>query len=137
MSNDCKVKTRHFMMIHNELENAIEKHPKFCSAIIDPASSKSWIETERQIKLRNECGPEYADCILMEEMAEAFAAYEKGDKAHALQEFAQCGAVILRIMQNVQNELEKKNIRTGPKHSKDAQGSTYRRKKNERGSGLQ
>lgn len=108
MTTIGKVRTRHFWMIHNELENAIEKHPKFCSAIIDPASSKSWIETERQIKLRNECGPEYADCILMEEMAEAFAAYEKGDKAHALKEFAQCGAVILRIMQNVQNELENK-----------------------------
>ncbi len=106
MSDDCKVKTRHFWMIHKELQKAEKKHPEFCSAIIDPASSKSWIETERQIKLRNECGPEYADCILMEEMAEAFAAYEQGDKEHALQEFAQCGAVILRIMETIKKEMK-------------------------------
>ena len=36
MSNDCKVKTRHFWMIHKELEKAIEKHPDFASPIIDP-----------------------------------------------------------------------------------------------------
>ncbi len=106
MSKDCKVKTRHFWMIHKELEKAIEKHPKFCSAIIDPASSKSWIETERQIKLRNKRGLEYADNILMEEVAEAFAAYQQGDKEHALQEFAQCGAVILRIMETIEKEMK-------------------------------
>lgn len=107
MSKDCKVKTRHFWMIHKELQKAIEKHPKFCSAVIDPTSSKSWAEAEYRIKLRNQRGPEYADCILMEEMAEAFAAYEQGDKEHSLQEFAQCGAVILRIMETIEKEIEK------------------------------
>lgn len=102
-----EIDKRHIEAIAHEYWEAKEKHPKFCSAIIDPASSKSWIETERQIKLRNECGPEYADCILMEEMAEAFAAYEQGDKEHALQEFAQCGAVILRIMETIEKEIKK------------------------------
>lgn len=99
-----------FKMIETELRNAVERHPEFCSAIFDPASSKSWIETERQIKLRNECGPEYADCILMEEMAEAFAAYEQGDKAHCIQELAQCGAVIIRMMEFVKKEMEGKAV---------------------------
>lgn len=95
-------------MVLDELQKAEGKHPKFCSAIIDPTSSKSWAEAEYRIKLRNQRVPEYADNVLMEEMAEAFAAYQQGDKEHALQEFAQCGAVILRIMGNVQNELEEK-----------------------------
>ena len=47
---------------------------------------------------------EYADNVLMEEVAEAFSAYQKGDKAQALQEFAQCGAVILRIMEKIEKE---------------------------------
>ena len=101
MSNDCKVKTRHFWMIQKELEKAVEKHPDFVSAIIDPSSRVSWAESEARIKLRNSRGPQCADNILMEEVAEAFAAYQQGDKEHALQELAQCGAVILRIMEKI------------------------------------
>jgi hypothetical protein len=37
---------------------------------------------------------------------EAFVAYKEGDKKHCLQELAQCGAVILRMMQFVQDEME-------------------------------
>jgi NTP pyrophosphatase (non-canonical NTP hydrolase) len=51
-------------------------------------------------------GPECADNILMEEIAEAFSAYEHGDKENALQEFAQCGAVILRIMETIEKEMK-------------------------------
>ena len=92
--------------IIDEHKFACRKHTKFCNAIIDPTSSKSWTEAEYRIKLRNQRGPEYADNVLMEEMAEAFAAYEQGDKEHALQEFAQCGAVILRIMETIEKEME-------------------------------
>ena len=106
MNEDAEMLKGFLFFVIDEHKAACRKHPEFCSAIIDPASSKSWIETERQIKLRNECGPEYADCILMEEMAEAFAAYEQGDKEHALQEFAQCGAVILRIMEKIEKEMK-------------------------------
>lgn len=101
-----EIDKRHIEAIANEYWAAKEKHQEFCSAIIDPASSKSWLETERQIKLHNECGPEYADNLLMEEMAEAFAAYQAGDKEHALQEFAQCGAVILRIMEKIVEKID-------------------------------
>ena len=88
-------------MIHNELKKAIEKHPDFVSSIIDPSSRVSWAESEARIKLRNIRGPQCADNILMEEVAEAFAAYQQGDKEHALLELAQCGAVILRIMEKI------------------------------------
>ena len=104
-----EIDKRHIEAIAHEYWAAKEKHPKFCDAVLDPDSSVSWTESEYRIKLRNQRGPEYADNILMEEVAEAFAAYEQGNLEHALQEFAQCGSVILRIMENVQNELEKKN----------------------------
>ena len=106
MNEDAEKLKGFLFRIIDEHKVACRKHPGFCYAIIDPASSKSWIETERQIKLHNECGPEYADCILMEEMAEAFAAYENGDKNHALQELSQCGAVILRIMETIEKEIK-------------------------------
>lgn len=108
MSNDCKVKTRHFWMIHKELEKAIEKHPDFVSSIIDPSSRVSWAESEARIKLRNSRGPQCADNILMEEVAEAFNAYSKGDLEHALQEFAQVGAVAIRCMSFVMAEKLKR-----------------------------
>lgn len=92
-------------MMLDELTKAYVKHPKFCSAVIDTTSSKSWAEAEYRIKLRNERGPWTADNILAEEMAESFAAYEQGDKEHALQELAQCGAVILRIMETIEKEI--------------------------------
>lgn len=108
MGNDCKVKTRLFWMIQNELQKAIEKHPKFCSAVIDPTSSKSWAEAEYRIKLRNQRGPEYADNVLMEEVAEAFNAYSKGELDNALHEFAQVAAVAIRCMDYVMKKMDEK-----------------------------
>ena len=96
-------------MVLDELQKAEGKHPKFCDAIIDSTSSKSWAEAEYRIKIRNQRGPGCADNILMEEIAEAFAAYQQGDKEHALQELAQCGAVILRIMETIENEMKQCN----------------------------
>jgi hypothetical protein len=107
MNEDAEKLKDFLFRIIDEHKVACRKHPKFCSAIIDPTSSKSWAETEYRIKLRNQRGPEYADNLLMEEMSEAFAAYEQGDKEYALQEFAQCGAVILRIMEKIEKEIEK------------------------------
>lgn len=101
-----EIDKRHIEAVAHEYWAAKEKHPEFCSAVIDPTSSKSWAEAEYRIKLRNQRGPECADNVLAEEMAEAFAAYEHGDKEHALQELAQCGAVILRIMETIEKEIK-------------------------------
>lgn len=98
----------HFKLIENELRNAVAKHPKFCDAMVSPDSSVSWAESEYRIKLRNERGPWTADNILMEEISEAFNAYQHGDRQNALKEFAQCGAVIFRIMELVKKEMEGK-----------------------------
>lgn len=107
MNEDAEKLKGFLFKIIDEHKAACRKHPKFCSAVIDPTSSKSWAEAEYRIKLRNQRGPEYADNVLAEEMAEAFAAYEQGDKEHALQELAQCGAGILRIMETIKKETEK------------------------------
>ena len=102
---DEKLKGFLFFIIE-EHKAACRKHPDFASSIIDPSSLVSWAESEARIKLRNSRGPQCADNILMEEVADAFAAYQQGDKEHALQEFAQCGAVILRIMETIENEMK-------------------------------
>lgn len=107
VSTCIEIDKRHIEAIAHEYRAAKEKHLKFCDAMVSPDSSVSWAESEYRIKLRNQRGPEYADNVLMEEMAEAFAAYEHGDKEHALYEFAQCGAVILRIMETIEKEIKK------------------------------
>lgn len=95
-----------FGEIENELRHAVAKHSKFCDAVLDPDSRVSWAESEYRIKLRNERGPWTADNIMMEEVAEAFNAYQHGDKKNALKEFAQVGAVVLRCMEYIQKEIE-------------------------------
>lgn len=106
MNEDAEKLKGFLFKIIDEHKAACRKHPKFCDSIIDTSSSKSWAEAEYRIKLRNEIGPRTADNVLMEEVAEAFAAYEQGDKEHALQEFAQCGAVILRIMEKIDEKAK-------------------------------
>lgn len=98
-------------LIENEFSRAVTKHPDFCDKMIDQLLDMTWNEIERGIKLRNDRGPFTADNILGEEVAEAFNAYQQGDKKHALQELAQCGAVILRIMAKVDEENRKAKIR--------------------------
>ena len=93
--------------IYKELKAAEKKHPKFCDKFIDE-SRVSWADAEMRIKARNSQPPEYADCVLMEEMAEAFNAYSKGDLEYALHEFAQVGAVAIRCMFFVMDEKLKR-----------------------------
>ena len=103
--NEDAEKLKGFLFkIIDEHKAASRKHPKFCDAVLDPDSNVSWSESERRIKARNAMAKEYADNVLMEEVAEAFNAYQKGDKAQSLHEFAQCGAVILRIMETIEKE---------------------------------
>jgi hypothetical protein len=103
--NEYAEKLKGFLFrIIDEHKAASRKHPKFCDAVLDPDSHVSWAESESRIKARNAMAKGYADNILMEEVAEAFNAYQEGDKAQALHEFAQCGAVILRIMETIEKE---------------------------------
>lgn len=92
-------------MVLDELQKAEGKHPKFCDHFIDE-SARKWEEAEMRIKARNIQPPEYADCVLMEEVAESFAAYSNGDFEHSLEEFAQCGAVVMRCMFYVMKKID-------------------------------
>ena len=101
MNEDAEKLKGFLFRIIDEHKVACRKHPDFVSSIIDQSSRVSWAESEARIKLRNSRWPQCADNILMEEVAEAFNAYSQGKLEQSLQEFAQCGAVILRIMEKI------------------------------------
>lgn len=103
MTSEQYIKIRN--LIEKEFSHAVTKHPKFCDHFIDE-SARTWDEAEMRIKARNSRPPEYADCVLMEEIAEAFAAYSQGNLEQALQEFAQCGAVVVRCMFYVMEKID-------------------------------
>ena len=88
----------YLVAIKEELRKAEGKHPKFCEALLDPESRVSWADAESSIKRHNAKSKEYADNVLMEEMAEACAAISSGHKDHAKQELAQVCAVAIRMM---------------------------------------
>ena len=96
----------HFKLIEDELRHAVAKHPKFCEGFTDDLTGMMWQEREENVKARNAHHAPTAESVLMEEIAEAFNAYQHGDKQNALKEFAQCGAVIFRIMEFIQKEME-------------------------------
>ena len=96
-----------FKLIEDELRHAVDKHPTFCEGFTDDLTGMMWQEREYNIKARNAHHAPTAESVLMEEIAEAFNAYQHGDKQNALKEFAQCGAVIFRIMEHIQKEMEK------------------------------
>lgn len=91
----------HFKLIEDELRHAVAKHPKFCEGFTDDLTGMMWQEREEKVKARNAHHAPTAESVLMEEIAEAFNAYQHGDKQNALKEFAQVGAVVFRIMEMV------------------------------------
>lgn len=96
------------LMFGEELRKAQDKHPKFCDTFT-LYSKSACVFDENAYKKRNKVAPYKADDILLEEVCEARTAYVEGDKAHCLQGLAQCGAVILRMMEFVSNEMETKD----------------------------
>lgn len=103
-----EINKKHIEAIVHEYWEAQRKHLDFCKTMIDDECGFSWEQSGYAIKNRNaKNGNGYADDVLLEEVAEAFNAYSKGELYNALQEFAQCGAVILRCMQYVENEINK------------------------------
>lgn len=107
----------HLKAIQYELSHAESKHPKFCYCFDSDTTILNYRETKKSLvkyaqasndKLTQEEKLGAMD-ILYEEFHEACLAYAEGDLSHCLQELAQCGAVILRTMDFVKNEMEKKN----------------------------
>ena len=94
--------------ITEELRKAEAKHKVFCDEITGK-SPKTVKKALANLRLENGVPPFYADSILHEEICEALEAYQQGDRIHALEELAQCGAVIIRIMDFVSKEIEDEN----------------------------
>lgn len=94
-------------MILEELENAEEKHPKFCD-LYSTKEPQAVRKALNHLREQNNTEPLEADTILYEEVAEATEAFIQGDKEHCLHELAQCGAVIMRCMEFVEREIKKK-----------------------------
>lgn len=106
MNDDAEMLKGFLFKIIDEHKAACRKHPKFCDRVIDDRTD--WERLEKNMKNVNDIGATYfGENLLLEEVAEAFNAYQQGDKEYALQEFAQCGAVILRIMETIEKEMGK------------------------------
>ncbi|SHL41348.1 hypothetical protein SAMN05720470_10817 [Fibrobacter sp. UWOV1] len=100
VTHDC------FTMIETELRNAVEKHPKFCDDF-SSAYAESVAASLNHFREVNE-GKQHADAILLEEVFEAVYAYDHGEMEECLKELAQCGAVIIRMMNFVKKEMVEK-----------------------------
>lgn len=101
--------------IKKELRHDESRHPKFCDCfdMLMGNSYKDIVEEYlNRVRSMNYCLTEANNIgamqILQEEIIEAMLAYAEGDLPHCLQELAKCEAVILRTMEFVENEMEKK-----------------------------
>ena len=114
MNEDAEKLKGFLFKIIDEHKFACRKHPKFCDEITGKLP-KTVKKALANLRLENGVPPFYADSILHEEICEALEAYQEGDRIHALEELAQCGAVIIRMMDFVSKEIEDE------KHSKNLQ----------------
>lgn len=103
MNEDAEKLKGFLFRIINEHKAACRKHPKFCDELIPPGFDFDE-EEKRWKKWNDEAEKHYAADLFNEEFYEALNAYQQGDKESALQELAQCGAVILRMMEVVDAE---------------------------------
>lgn len=117
MNEDAEKLKGFLFRIIDEHKAACRKHSKFCDMLVDKQTD--WNRLESIMKSRNDeyAPPYYGENILLEEVAEAFNAYSQGKLEQSLQEFAQCGAVILRCMQFVRDESNSASSATGEKEN--------------------
>ena len=88
-----------------ELAEAESKHPHFADGLSERSAGNVKFNLDFMRK-NNEKPPYMAERIILEEVFEAIAAYQEKDLVPALLELAQCGAVILRTMEMLENEIE-------------------------------
>ena len=88
-----------------ELAEAEAKHPHFADGLSERSAGNVRFNLDFMRK-NNGKHPYMADRIILEEVFEAIAAYQEKDLIPALLELAQCGAVILRTMEMLENEIE-------------------------------
>lgn len=106
------VRTNAFVFaICDEYEKAKNKHPRFADRMMHPhdftfapSRARTYRRFNDEITAANE--PSNAAFIFHEEFWEAMAEYKDGNLSACLDELAQCGAVILRMMEFVADERD-------------------------------
>lgn len=81
-----------YQSILNELENAEKKHPHFCDYMFPTVTLYKGFPK-----------PTFAEFILLEKISETEKNYSQGDYEACIKKLAQCGAVIFRMMEFVNN----------------------------------
>lgn len=104
------VRTNAFVFaICDEHEKAERKHPRFADRMMGPGEALIATKCAENAKRANDNkrpGDVTAKDVFQEEFLEAMAEYAKGDHDACLDELAQCGAVILRMMDFVADERD-------------------------------
>ena len=97
-------------LIQDEYNAAIKKHPFFANNVFPARDTYSWsaskvLEHRREaLRLEKQTKNLSATSVLECEFLEAVEAYEVGNKDHAIQELAQCAAVIMRMIDMIKEE---------------------------------
>lgn len=104
------VRTNAFVFaICDEYEKAKKKHPRFADMMMTPGEAyfvPKCAETAKRANDDKRPGEFTAKDIFQEEFWEAMAEYAAGNHNACLDELAQCGAVILRMMEFVADERD-------------------------------
>ena len=96
----------HMAAIAAALEHAKTEHPHFATSVMSdpgPYYSKKFLEEQRaKLEVMTKLGGENGTHVLMCEVAEAMESFARKDYFATLNELAQCGAVVVRMMEAVQ-----------------------------------
>ena len=103
MADPTRKKSVHISMIIREHRNACKKHPEPFDMLCEKGG---WDMVAEHYKNANDSSEKVNGyLVLLEEVSEALEAYDKGELENCMTELAQCGAVILRMIQFVHDEI--------------------------------
>ena len=115
MSRWCAPQSPHLDAIAAALQHAKRKHPKFADKLF---SFKRLVDCSdylysfrRELEHEKRTNSTCAKTILKCEELEAEEAFMQGDYEHTLEELAQCGAVVVRMMEAVQELVDKEEAK--------------------------
>ena len=96
----------HLAAIADALEHAKRKHPKFADRLFmfgNVNACSDYLDSfRRELEHEKRTNATCAKTVLRCEILEAEVAFLSRDYAHTLEELAQCGAVVVRMMEAVQ-----------------------------------
>lgn len=109
--DNSDVRNKYLDAVGIELARAKAKHPFFAHRAIDSLDegfANSLLLMSRMVlKERIEIGDVSGNDVILCELSEAKEAYSRKDYAHCTHELAQCAAVIIRMMEAVEEEAQK------------------------------